>query len=200
MTVARIVELVFHDAECIGALTDAIDQTLTDLGIPVCLTVTGSRDVAERLQQAGWGFRKKSIGARWFIEEAKFVPMTSGSPGAPGTTAATSGLKTNMTPPTVVISLDLELCWGSFDQAYGDDLVKMARWTHDVGVPILLSHLTRNRLAASWAIVGGMMRSSLPDVSAFPEVRYSHFPKPWFEHVPKNGNESAHREWSDRRW
>lgn len=97
--------------------------------------------------------------------------------------------------PTVVISLDLELCWGSFDHAYGEDLLKTARWTHDIGVPNLLNHLTRNSISASWAIVGGMMRSSLPDVSGLPEVRYSHFPKPWFDYVPKNGDESVHPEW-----
>jgi hypothetical protein len=112
-----------------------------------------------------------------------------------GTTAATPGLKTKMTQATVVISLDLELCWGSFDHAYGEDLLQMAKWTHDIGVPNLLNHLTRNSIAASWAIVGGMMRSSLPDVSGLPEVRYPHFQKSWFDYVPTNGDESAHPEW-----
>jgi hypothetical protein len=97
--------------------------------------------------------------------------------------------------PTVVISLDLELSWGSFDHAYGDALLKMARWTHDVGVPRLLGRLTRNNLSASWAIVGGMMDSSLPDVSSLPEVRFPHFPRPWFDYVPKTGDESSHPEW-----
>lgn len=97
--------------------------------------------------------------------------------------------------PTVILSLDLELCWGSFDHAYDDALIKMARWTHGVGVPNLLGHLTRNEISASWAIVGVMMRSSLPDVSAMPEVRYGHFPKPWFVYVPKAGDETAHPEW-----
>ncbi|MFZ1973272.1 MAG: hypothetical protein WAU89_10520 [Candidatus Acidiferrales bacterium] len=100
-----------------------------------------------------------------------------------------------MTEPTVVISLDLELSWGSFDHSYGPELLQMARWTHDVGVPNLLNHLTRNNLCASWAVVGGMMRSSLPDVSKMPEVHFPHFPKPWFEYVPNTGDESAHPEW-----
>ena len=104
-------------------------------------------------------------------------------------------LKTKRAEPTVVISLDLELCWGSFDHAYGEDLLKMARWTHDVGVPNLLKHLTRCSISASWAIVGGMMRSSLGDVTRLPEVRYLHFPKPWFDYVPKTGDEAAHPEW-----
>src|SRR5215510_5489184 len=100
-----------------------------------------------------------------------------------------------MTPPIVVISLDLELSWGSFDLSFDNNVRKMARWTHDIGVPRLLHHLTNNGLSATWATVGAMMRSSLPDVSRLPEVRYSHFPKPWFSYVPKQGNESTHSEW-----
>jgi len=100
-----------------------------------------------------------------------------------------------MTRPTVVISLDLELSWGSFDLFYNDELLKMGRWAHDVGAPNLLNHLTRNGLSATWAIVGAMMRSSLPDVSGLPEVRYPHFPKPWFSYIPKDGTERTHPEW-----
>jgi hypothetical protein len=100
-----------------------------------------------------------------------------------------------MTRPTVVISLDLELSWGSFDLSFGDDLLEMGRWTHDVGAPNLLRHLTRNRLSATWAVVGAMMRPALPDVSGLPEVNFSHFPKPWFSYVPKGGDESTHPEW-----
>lgn len=97
--------------------------------------------------------------------------------------------------PTVVMSLDLELSWGSFDHNYGDSLIEMARWTHDVGVPNLLGHLTRNGISATWALVGGMMRSSLPDVSRLPEVHFPDFPRSWFSYVPKDGNESSHPEW-----
>ena len=100
-----------------------------------------------------------------------------------------------MIRPTVVISLDLELSWGSFDLSYNDELLKMGRWTHDVGAPNLLNHLTRNGLSATWAIVGAMMRRSLPDISALPEVRYPHFRKPWFSYIPKDGNEQTHPEW-----
>jgi hypothetical protein len=100
-----------------------------------------------------------------------------------------------MTQPTVVISLDLELAWGTFDLYYNDDLLKMARWTHDVGVPNLLNHLTRNGISATWAVVGAMMGNSLPDVSGLPEVGYRHFSKPWFSYVPRTGDESAHPEW-----
>ena len=100
-----------------------------------------------------------------------------------------------MTPPTVVISLDLELSWGSFDLSYDDDVRKMARWTHDVGVPRLLNHLASNGLSATWAVVGAMMRPRLPDISGLPEVRYAHFAKPWFSCVPRQGSEATHPEW-----
>lgn len=100
-----------------------------------------------------------------------------------------------MTRPTVVISLDLELSWGSFDLSYSDELRRMGRWTHDVGAPNLLNHLTHNGLSATWAIVGAMMRRSLPDVAGLPEVCYPHFPKPWFTYIPKDGDETSHPEW-----
>jgi hypothetical protein len=100
-----------------------------------------------------------------------------------------------MTQSTVVISLDLELCWGSFDLSFDDELLKMGRWTHDVGVPSLLNHLTTNRISASWAVVGAMMRPSLPDVAGLPEVNLAHFSKPWFSYVPMDGDESTYPEW-----
>ena len=100
-----------------------------------------------------------------------------------------------MTAPTVVISLDLELSWGLFDLSFDDKLLKMARWTHDVGAPNLLNHLTRNGLSATWAVVGAMMHDRLPDVSGLPEVSYPHFTKPWFSYVPKEGDELSHPEW-----
>src|SRR5262245_3924742 len=100
-----------------------------------------------------------------------------------------------MTAPTVVISLDLELSWGSFDLAYDDYLLIMARGSHDLCLPRLLNHVTRNGLAATWAVVCAMMRSSLPDISGLPEVKYPHFPNPWFTYVPKQGAEATHPEW-----
>lgn len=100
-----------------------------------------------------------------------------------------------MTQPTVVISLDLELSWGTFDLAFDENVRAMARWTHDVGAPRLLNLLTSNGLSATWAIVGAMMGSRLPDVSRLPGVRYPHFAKPWFCYVPRDGDESSHPEW-----
>jgi hypothetical protein len=100
-----------------------------------------------------------------------------------------------MTDPTVVISLDLELSWGMFDLSFDDNLIEMARWTHDIGAPNLLNHLTHNSLSATWAVVGAMMGHSLPDVSGLPEVEFRHFSRPWFSYVPKEGDESTHPEW-----
>ncbi len=100
-----------------------------------------------------------------------------------------------MTQPTVVISLDLELSWGIFDLGFDNDVVEMARWTHDIGAPRLLNHLAGNGLSATWAAVGAMMRPSLPDVSGLPDVTFPHFSKPWFSYVPKDGNELTHPEW-----
>ena len=114
--------------------------------------------------------------------------MSSGQKGMAGT-------RHEMTQPTVVISLDLELTWGTFDLCFNDDLLRMARWTHDIGATNLLNHLTRNGISATWAVVGAMMRPSLPDVSGLPEVSYPHFSKPWFSYVPKDGDESTHPEW-----
>lgn len=113
----------------------------------------------------------------------------------PGISGAIRALQDDVTPPTVVISLDLELSWGSFDRRWGPELKEMARWTHDIGVPTLLTRLTENGLSASWAVVGAMMRRFLPDVSGIPEVHYPHFQKPWFEYVPKIGDESTCPEW-----
>ncbi len=106
-----------------------------------------------------------------------------------------AAVRQSMIQPTVVISLDLELAWGTFDLYFNDHLLMMSRWTHDVGVPWLLRNLTRNGLSASWAVVGAMMGRSLSDISALPEVSYRHFSKPWFSYVPTEGGEASHPEW-----
>ncbi len=96
--------------------------------------------------------------------------------------------------PTVVISLDCELSWGAFDTRYGPELLQCARWTHDVGIPNLLRHLTRNGLSATWAVVGAAMLDRLPPVHEMDEVHYPHFSRPWFDYVPE-GRETDHPEW-----
>src|SRR6266545_933729 len=96
--------------------------------------------------------------------------------------------------PTLVISLDLELAWGSFDHAYGPELLAMARWTHDHGAPTLLEQLTRNGLSATWAVVGAVMLDRLPDPK-----RLEPFSIPggrdWFSFVPPGATEQTAPEW-----
>jgi hypothetical protein len=96
--------------------------------------------------------------------------------------------------PTLVISLDLELAWGSFDHAYGPELLAMARWTHDHGAPALLEQLTRNGLSATWAVVGALMLDQLPDPG-----RLEPFSTPggrdWFSFVPPGATEQTAPEW-----
>lgn len=97
-------------------------------------------------------------------------------------------------PPTVVISLDLELAWGSFDHAFGPTLVDMARWTHDHGAPLLLEQLTRNGLSATWAIVGAAMLDRLPDLPEMAPL-YTRRGKEWFSFVPAGATEDTAPEW-----
>ena len=98
------------------------------------------------------------------------------------------------TEPTLVISLDLELAWGSFDHAYGPELLEMARWTHDHGAPALLEQLTGNGLSATWAVVGVVMLDRLPDTAAL-----APFPaggaRDWFSYVPRGATEACAPEW-----
>jgi hypothetical protein len=98
------------------------------------------------------------------------------------------------TDPTLVISLDLELAWGSFDHAYGSELLEMARWTHDRGAPELLAQLTRNGLRATWAVVGVACHDRLPDVSTLTPWRLP-AGGDWFSRVPAGATEESAPEW-----
>jgi peptidoglycan/xylan/chitin deacetylase (PgdA/CDA1 family) len=100
--------------------------------------------------------------------------------------------------PTVVISLDLELAWGSFDVAYGGELLARARWTHDTGVPILLDIFSRHGLSATWAMVGLAMQDRLPRIGPHEEVVSATHHKPWFAYVPRDADESTAPEWFGR--
>jgi hypothetical protein len=97
------------------------------------------------------------------------------------------------TEPTLVISLDFELAWGSFDHSHGPALLAMARWTHDHGAPALLEQLTRNGLSATWATVGVAMLDRLPDVSGLAPV--SAGGHDWFSYVPAGATEATAPEW-----
>src|SRR5438067_2319981 len=98
--------------------------------------------------------------------------------------------------PTLVISFDFELAWGPFlswgwsKGAQGKEMLECARWTHDIGIPIILSHLSRNNLSATWATVGLTMLDRLPPVDDLVEVLYPPFFQPWFGVVPRNATEA----------
>jgi peptidoglycan/xylan/chitin deacetylase (PgdA/CDA1 family) len=96
--------------------------------------------------------------------------------------------------PTLVLSLDLELAWGSFDHAFGPRLLEMARWTHDQGAPLLLELLARNGLSATWAVVGLVMLDHLPEPLALAPHRTPDG-QDWFAHVPPGATEASAPEW-----
>lgn len=98
--------------------------------------------------------------------------------------------------PTVVISLDFELAWGSFDVEPTEALLESATWTHDVGAPLLLGLLERHRLPATWATVGALMHDGLTeDALAMDEVQTPWFPYPWLSLVPRGRGEAEARAW-----
>ena len=98
------------------------------------------------------------------------------------------------TEPTLVISLDLELAWGSLDHGYGPELLAMARWTHDVGARTLLDQLTRSGLSATWAVVGVVMLDRLPALSDLQPLA-TRDGRDWFSFVPPGATEQSAPEW-----
>ncbi len=105
-----------------------------------------------------------------------------------------SGEARRWTRRTLVISLDFELAWGSFDHAYGPELLAMARWTHDEGGPLLLDQLTRNGLSATWATVGLLMGERLEDAAALTPWK-TPAGRDWFSFVPVGATEESAPEW-----
>ncbi|MFZ0883291.1 MAG: hypothetical protein WAN14_07815 [Candidatus Acidiferrales bacterium] len=75
VAVARIVDLVFQDQDCLQGLCAEMDRSFSEIGAPLCLAVTGSTDVAQCLRRAGWEDRNKPIGARWFARRKEARPM-----------------------------------------------------------------------------------------------------------------------------
>lgn len=99
--------------------------------------------------------------------------------------------------PTVVISFDVELAWGwgAFETVKPSEVFECARWTHDFGIPVLLSHLSRTELSATWAMVGLAMYDRLLPIDDLVEVRPEHFPKPRLDLVPRRATEAEAPEW-----
>lgn len=73
--VGRIVDLAFQEENCAPFLIAEIDQTLSDLGVPVCLAVTSSQNVADTLIARGWRYRKQSGGSRWYSSRGSERPQ-----------------------------------------------------------------------------------------------------------------------------
>jgi len=67
--VARIVDLVFQDSECLTPLLEEIERTFCELRVSVGLTVTASSEVADHFRRAGWDYRKGAISTRWFTRK-----------------------------------------------------------------------------------------------------------------------------------
>ncbi len=98
--------------------------------------------------------------------------------------------------PTVVISIDFELAWGSFDKWPLAKLHSAARWTHHVGAPALLHVLEKHGVAATWAVVGALMEDGLPtSAESLAEVTVPWFRHPWLHYVPRNAGEVQAPEW-----
>lgn len=77
----------------------------------------------------------------------------------------------------------------------GREMLECARWIHDFGVPIILSHRSRNNLSATWAAVGLAMLDRLPPVDDLVEVLYPPLFQPSFSVVPHNASEAEIPEW-----
>ncbi len=90
---------------------------------------------------------------------------------------------------TMVVSLDLELCWGRFDKVPVPVLEADAA-EERIQIKRLLALLDRYEIPATWAIVGHLMLGGCArhDGAAHAEVRprpeYSWFPKDWYAYDP----------------
>lgn len=74
IVVARLAELVFQDTDSLKALCSAMENTFSELKVPVCLAVTSSQEAASHLVTEGWNYRKEPIGARWFTRKGEPRP------------------------------------------------------------------------------------------------------------------------------
>ena len=100
-----------------------------------------------------------------------------------------------MNLPTVLVTLDFELAWGSFDVVAAADNLAAARWTHEHGVPWLIDTLGRHGVRATWATVGALLEEGLDQVPDMPEVATAKSRRPWFDLVPLGRGEAEAPEW-----
>jgi peptidoglycan/xylan/chitin deacetylase (PgdA/CDA1 family) len=90
---------------------------------------------------------------------------------------------------TMVVSLDLELCWGRFDKVPVPMLEADAS-EERIQIKRLLALLDRYEIPATWAIVGHLMlagcsrHAGAAHTDVMPRPDYSWFPKDWYVHDP----------------
>jgi peptidoglycan/xylan/chitin deacetylase (PgdA/CDA1 family) len=90
---------------------------------------------------------------------------------------------------TMVVSLDLELCWGRFDKVPVPMLEADAS-EERIQIRRLLALLDRYEIPATWAIVGHLMlagcsrHAGAAHTDVMPRPDYSWFPKDWYVHDP----------------
>lgn len=90
---------------------------------------------------------------------------------------------------TMVVSLDLELCWGRFDKLPISELEADSDQER-FQIKRLLSILDRCEIPTTWAVVGHLMLDGCersgkgPHADFLPHARYSWFPKEWFTYDP----------------
>jgi peptidoglycan/xylan/chitin deacetylase (PgdA/CDA1 family) len=90
---------------------------------------------------------------------------------------------------TMVVSLDLELCWGRFDKVPVPMLEADAS-EERIQIRRLLALLDRYEIPATWAIVGHLMLAGCSrhdgavHMDVTPRPDYSWFPKDWYVHDP----------------
>ena len=91
--------------------------------------------------------------------------------------------------PTLVLSLDKELIWGSFDHTTDDAFLRRYPDPRAV-VDRLLAVLDEHEVPATWAVVGHLFLDSCVrglDGRAHPELprpSYRWYPRDWFERDP----------------
>jgi hypothetical protein len=98
---------------------------------------------------------------------------------------------------TFVLSLDVELAWGSFDERLGPELIRAAEWENRRGIPKLLEVLCRHRISATWAFVGHATLDCCSGHPVLAPVSYDWYSGDWFQRDPAS-NEARHPEWYAR--
>jgi peptidoglycan/xylan/chitin deacetylase (PgdA/CDA1 family) len=90
---------------------------------------------------------------------------------------------------TMILSLDLELCWGRFDK-HSVPFLEADASEERTQIKRLLSLLDRHEIPATWAVVGHLMLDGCArnggnaHADVLPHPDYSWFPKDWYAYDP----------------